>query len=79
MPKVAGSGHTSPLGPDGAVHGVMRVRLVTMGHLLGRSATSLKTRPALDGLSASARPPWQTPGWAVKGLSEILPAYSTRT
>jgi hypothetical protein len=69
VPIVAGSGHTSPLGPFRPAHGETSIRLVTMGHLLGRHQ-SLGTRPALDGRSAGRSPTLPGRGRAVKRLSE---------
>jgi hypothetical protein len=61
------------------------IRLVTMGHLLGRHQ-SLETRPALDGPSAGRSPTLADPERPVKPLSERISAgrgraqrYSTRT
>ena len=72
VPIVAGSGHTSPLGPFRPAHGETSIRLVTMGHLLGRHQ-SLGTRPALDGRSAGRSPTLAGRGRAVKRLSEGTP------
>ena len=60
---------TSPLGPFRPAHGETSIRLVTMGHLLGRHQ-SLGTRPALDGRSAGRSPTLPGRGRAVKRLSE---------
>jgi len=84
VPIVAGSGRTSPRGPMRAALGETSIRLVTMGHLLGRHQ-SLETRPALDGPSAGCPPTLADTKRPVKRLSERTSAgrgrarrYSTR-
>ena len=68
-PIVAGSGHTSPLGPFRAELGETSIRSFTIGHLLGRHQ-SLETRPALDGRSARRSATLADAKRRVKRLSE---------
>ncbi len=68
-PIVAGSGHTSPLGPLRAELGETSIRSFTIGHLLGRHQ-SLETRPALDGHSARRSATLADAKRRVKRLSE---------
>ena len=85
VPIVAGSGHTSPLGPYRAALGETSIRLVTM------DTSSADNSPWGPGQHSAddppgARPPWQTAGGRSSDYRKVVPPvaewpgrYSTRT